>query len=142
MDTRRLVVGTLVGGVAMFTLGWLVFELALGSFYDSQMTAAAAPAMRDTPLVWAAAVGALALGALVTVCLEWSGASSIAGGFKVAALVGFLAWGGVDFSLHSFLDLASLTQTVVDPFAEIVRTGLVGAVVAAALARVPAADNG
>ena len=141
MDTKRLAVGTVVGGIAMFALGWLVFELALGSFYDSQMSVAAAPVMRDTPILWASVVGALALAALVTLCLEWSGATSVAAGFKVAATVGFLTWFGVDFTLHGFLDLSTVTQTIVDPFAEIVRTGLVGAIVAATLARVPGADK-
>ena len=33
MDTKRLVIGTLVGGIILYALGYLIFDLAFADFY-------------------------------------------------------------------------------------------------------------
>ena len=65
MDGKRLLTGAVVGGIAMFALGWLVFELAFGSFYDAGSNLPAGVA-RDTRILWAWAGGSVALAVLVT----------------------------------------------------------------------------
>jgi hypothetical protein len=35
MDARRLVTGTLAGGVTLFVLGYQIFDLAFASFYQT-----------------------------------------------------------------------------------------------------------
>jgi hypothetical protein len=56
MDTKRILIGTLVGGVAMYVFGYLIFELAFGGFYARNVGSATA-VLRDTPLQWAVALG-------------------------------------------------------------------------------------
>ena len=134
MDGRRLLMGVVVGGIAMFGLGWLVFELAFGSFYDANSNLPAS-AVRDTSILWATVAGSVALAVLVTFAITWAGATSFGSGFKIAAIVGFLLWLGVDLLRYSFIDGQNLTVTLLDPVLEIVRTGLVGAILAVTLNR-------
>ena len=134
MDGKRLLTGAVVGGIAMFALGWLVFELAFGSFYDTGSNLPAGVA-RDTRILWAWAGGSVALAVLVTFALTWAQAASFGSGFKVGAIVGFLVWLGVDLLRYSGIDHQTLAVTLVDPVLEIVRTGLVGAILAVTLNR-------
>ncbi len=134
MDGKRLLTGAVVGGIAMFALGWLVFELAFGSFDDAGSNLPAG-VVRDTRILWAWAGGSVALAVLVTFALTWAQATSFGSGFKVGAIVGFLVWLGVDLLRYSGIDDLTLTVTLLDPVLEIVRTGLVGAILAVTLNR-------
>ena len=136
MDTKRILIGTLVGGVAMYVFGYLIFELAFGGFY-ARNVGSATGVLRDTPLQWAVALGSLSLAALVTLAIETRpGPLTIGKGFSTAAVVGFLLWLGVDFLRYGGTNVPNLARTLVDPVLEIVRNGAVGAIVAAALARI------
>ena len=91
---------------------------------------------RDVPIVWARVLGTLALAALVTLAIGNAGASGLADGFKVGAIVGFLVWFGTDFIHYGNSNVSNLTLTIVDPLLEIVRTGLSGVVIALVLTKV------
>ena len=91
--------------------------------------------VRDPRILWAWAGGAVALAVLVTFALTWAQAASFGSGFKVGAIVGFLVWLGVDLLRYSGIDDLTLTVTLLDPVLEIVRTGLVGAILAVTLNR-------
>jgi len=132
MESKRLVVGTLAGGVTMFVLGYLIWSVAFAGFFAAN-AGSATGVDRDAPIWWAAIVGTFSLAALVTLAIGWSGESSIAGGFKIGATVGFLVWFGVDFIFYGYFNLSNLTATIADPALEIVRTGIGGAVVGAVL---------
>ena len=136
MDTRRILLGTLVGGVAMYVFGYLIFELAFGGFY-ARNVGSATGVLRDTPLQWAVALGSLSLAALVTLAIEARpGPLTIGRGFTTAASVGFLLWLGVDLLRYGGTNVPNLTRTLVDPVLEIVRNGAVGMTVAGVLARI------
>ena len=134
MDGKRLLTGAVVGGIAMFVLGWVVFDLAFSSFYEASSNLPA-EAVRDSSIYWAWVAGAVALAVLVTFAITWAGATSFASGFKVAATVGFLLWLGVDLLRYSGIDDLNLTVTLLDPVLEIIRTGLVGGILAVVLNR-------
>ncbi len=134
MDGKRLLTGAVVGGIAMFALGWLVFDTAFGSFYEANSNLPAGVA-RDPRILWAWVAGSVALAVLVTFAITWAGATSFGSGFKVAAIVGFLVWLGVDLLRYSFIDDRNLTVTLLDPVLEIIRTGSVGAILAVTLNR-------
>lgn len=134
MDGKRLLTGAVVGGIAMFGLGWLVFNLAFGSFYEASSSLPAS-AVRDTGILWAWVAGSVSLAVLVTFAVTWARSTSFGSGFKVGATVGFLLWLGVDLLRYSRIDDLNLTVTILDPILEIVRTGLVGGILAVTLNR-------
>ena len=130
MDTKRLVTGTVIGGIVVFVAGYLIFDLAFGAFYDAN-AGSATGVDRDAQLLWAVAVGSLAYAALITLGIGGRGSSSVADGLKVGAVVGFLLWCTVDFTLYGISNVSNLTRTVVDPLLELVRGGIAGAAIAA-----------
>jgi hypothetical protein len=133
MDIKRILIGTLVGGIAMYILGYLIFELAFGQFYATNVGSATG-VPRETNLQWALALGSLSLAALVTLAIESRpGPVTIGKGFITGAVVGFLLWFGVDLLIYGRTNVATLTRALVDPLLEIVRTGGVGAIIAAVL---------
>ena len=52
MATKRLLIGTLVGGITMYLLGYLIRTLAFADFFAANMGSATGVA-RETALVWA-----------------------------------------------------------------------------------------
>jgi hypothetical protein len=135
MDTKRILIGTVVGGIAMYVVGYLIFELAFGRFYATNVGSATGVA-RETGLQWAVALGTLSVAALVTLAVESrTGTLTIGKGFSTGAVVGFLVWFGVDFIRYGLTNVPNLTRTIVDPLLEFVRTGVGGAIIAAVLAR-------
>ena len=136
MDTRRLLIGTLVGGVTVFVLGYLIFDLAFGAFYSAN-AGSATGVPRETQLVWAVALGSLSYGALLALTIAArAGSSDIGTGVKIGALVGFLLWFTADFILYGVENVSNLTRTIVDPVLEGVRAGISGGVIAVVLGKI------
>lgn len=135
MDTKRLVIGTIVGGVVLYLAGYLIFDLATADFYTANATTGL---YRDAPLLWATALGSLSLAALITLGVaSRAGAPTVVRGFVTGAVIGFLVWFGVDFIRYGNSDRWNITLTIVDPLLELIRNGIVGAAIAAVLTRVP-----
>ena len=136
MDIKRVMTGTLVGGIILYAVGYLVFDLAFGEFYAAN-TGSATGVERDPQLVWAVALGTLSYAALVTLGIgSGSSSSNVGAGVKVGAVVGFLLWFTVDFILYGITNVGNLTRTVVDPLLELVRGGIAGGVIAVALGKI------
>lgn len=136
MDIKRLVIGTLVGGIVMYALGYLIFDLAFGDFYTANRGSATG-VDRAQQLVWAVALGSLSYAALVTLGIgSRAGSSNLAAGVKVGAVVGFLLWFTVDFTLYGITNVANLTRAIVDPLLELVRGGIAGGVIGIVLGKV------
>ena len=110
---KRLITGTVAGGITLFVLGYLIYGLALADFFAGNAGGATGVA-RDTVIMWAIAVGEFSIAALVTLALGWTGASSMRDGFKTAALVGFLVWLGADFIHYGVHDVANLIKWFVE----------------------------
>jgi hypothetical protein len=135
MDPKRFVIGTLIGGITMYVVGYLIFDVAFGAFYAAN-AGSATGVSRDVNLVWSVALGSLSYAALVTLAIgNRPDSSTIGAGAMIGAVVGFLLWFTVDFILYGITNTANLTRTVVDPMLEFVRGGIGGAVIGAALGR-------
>jgi uncharacterized membrane protein len=138
MDAKRFATGTLVGGVVLYVVGYLMFTVAFASFYAAN-GGSATGVDRGGELVWAVALGDLAYAALIMFALgNRGGSASIGDTAWVGATVGFLLWFTADFTIYGITNIANLTRTVVDPLLEIVHGGIGGAAIAAVLRAIPA----
>ena len=141
MDIKRLMIGTVVGAITIYILGYLIFDMAFGEFYSAN-AGSATGLVRDNPLMWAPALGSISYAALITLAIETRGGSvTIVDGAKTAAIVGFLLWFTVDFIFYGNFNMSNLTVTVVDPLLELVRAGIGGAVIAAVFGKIGGAQE-
>ena len=127
MDAKRLAIGTVVGGIAMFVVGYLIWNILL-DYWNGAFDAAGVA--REPQLLWVSALSNVPFAALVTLVIERGGSSTIGGGVKIGAMVGFLVWGGV--TLVTYADISIFGPGPV--FAGI-EFGIGGGVIAAALRR-------
>lgn len=133
MNTKQWVVGTIAGAVVLYAVGYVIFDLLLKDFYAAN-SGSATGVNRDTQILWAVAVGALAYAALILYALRANVASlDVASGAKVGATVGFLIWACVDFTFYGISNINNLTLAIVDPLVELVRGGITGAALAVLL---------
>ncbi len=138
MDTKRFVVGTIVGAVVLFIFGYVIFDWAFAAFYAAN-AGSATGVDRGEVLYWALVLAYLSYAALIMYAIGNRASSlSIFEGAKIAAIVGFLLWFTLNFAVYSYTNLSSLTKTIVDPLLELVHAGIAGAVIAAVLKKVPA----
>ncbi|MGD8361448.1 MAG: hypothetical protein PVJ04_08465 [Gemmatimonadota bacterium] len=130
MDVKRFLTGTIVGGVVLFVLGWLIWMVLFAGFFEGQ-TGTAMGVPKDPPVMWAQILGTLSLAALYTLIIQWRGDSTVMDGLKTGAIAGFLLWFGVDIILFSVWNVSTLTGTISDSILELVRTAITGAVIVA-----------
>ncbi len=135
MDAKRFLIGTVVGTVVLFIVGYLLFSTILGGFYEANRGSAMGVA-RTPMLLWSIAIGCVALAALICYCMGNRAASGLAGGAQVGAVVGLLFAVFVDFVMYGTQNVSNLTATLVDPIAEAVHCGIGGAVIGLVLSKI------
>ncbi len=132
MDMKKLLTGTIVGGIVLYAAGWLIWDVLFADFYAAN-AGSAENLWRDAPIMWAGIAGMLPMAALVTMALGKCENASIHAGIKVGAIIGGLAWLSVNLLFYSLSNMNELTLVLVDPILEAVRTGLAGAAIVVVL---------
>lgn len=100
METKRIFIGTLVGGVAMFFLGWVIYGMlmmnVMSEYCDDSLN------RPKDQMIWGALIASnLVWGLLVALLLSWTGMRSAMGGMKLGATLGLLAGLAFDLSMYS-----------------------------------------
>ena len=136
MDIKRISIGTLVGLVVLYALGYLFWGMLFVDFFAAN-EGSATGVERESPILWAMILGTLMYAKLVTLALESRGGNlSLVDGAKVGAVVGLLLWGTADFVLFGLTNLSTLTGAIADTLLEAVRAGVAGAIIALVLTKV------
>ena len=130
MTTQRFAIGTLVGGLVLFFLGYLVFGIVFADFFAAN--AGTATGVQKEPFDFVSlAIGQLAWGAALTLILGWAAVSSVGQAARVSALVGLLFFFGIDLTMFATTNTSTLTAAVVDPILAAVLFAVAGAAIAA-----------
>jgi hypothetical protein len=141
VDIKRFIIGTIVGGIALYILGYVMFNLAFADFFAAN-AGSATGAWKDPQVIWAIALGTLSYAALITLAIGTrAGSTTIVEGLKVGAIVGFLMWFSADMIFYGIWNVWNLTAASVDTLLELVRGGIGGAVIAAVLAKIAGAQE-
>lgn len=131
MNAKQWVIGTVVGGVVVYVLGYVIWNVLLADFFAAN-AGTATGVDRAEQIVWAVAVGSLTYAALLMYALApRAGSLNVAGGATTGAIVGLLLWATADFTLYGVENVSNLTATIADPLLELVRGAITGAVLAA-----------
>ena len=136
MNAKRFVTATVVGGVTYLILGYVLYVLLFAGFFEAN-AGPGADAYRPEPLLGYLFGGELLMAALLTWILSSSGVHSFADGAKAGAIFGLLLGAAISLGLYGLTTLYNLTAALVDPILAVVRSAIVGGVIAVVLGRNP-----
>ncbi|MBL7850549.1 MAG: hypothetical protein JNN04_06575 [Cyclobacteriaceae bacterium] len=126
MDTKKLVMGTVVGGVVYFILGWIIYGMLLMDMLAEHNNAACMRPEADM-IWWAMIAGNVGFGALLTFVFLKSGVASFGSGAQAGGMIAFLLSLSVDLMMYSTTNLmADMTGMVIDIGASTVMGVLAG----------------
>jgi hypothetical protein len=130
MNTNKFLVGGIIGGVANFLLGWLVWGMLLMSFLEEHSSEASKAISRgDNMIWWALIVGNLAFGFLLSYILSKAGVMSASAGAAIGAVIGLLSAIGFDLMMYSMMDMMDTTAIAVDIAAATVVNAIVSGII-------------
>ena len=129
MNPSKFLLGTLVGGITFFILGYLIYMLALGSFFEAHHIGPSGVS-KDPPDFLFLILGNLAYGALISyVFAKWAGIKTAATGAQAGAMIGLFVGMTWDFIQYAVSNIMDLTGTIVDVIVYVAISAIVGAAV-------------
>lgn len=129
MNTKKIVVGSLAGGLAYFLLGWVVYGILMKDYCATNMNQTG---MRkeEEMILWAIGVSNIAFAMLLALIFSWSNTSSILNATKMAAIIGLLVSISIDLSFYAMTTMyQSRSIIIVDVIVNTTLTAIVGAIV-------------
>ncbi len=133
MDIKKFLIGTLVGGLVFFFVGYLFYGVAFVSFFTEH---SAGPGKPMEELVWWALIlGNLSSAALLTyIFLKWTDVSSFGSGASAAAAIGFFMTLAMDMTRYATTNTLDLTGALADVVVGTVLTAVAGGAIGAVVA--------
>jgi hypothetical protein len=138
MSTQRCLLGSLVGGIVLFFLGYLLFGILLAGFFEANQGSATGVNRESFDFV-ALAIGQFAWGGVLTLLIDWKKASTPVDAAKTAATAGVLFFLGIDLTLYATSNLWNLTATLADVVVATILFGITGAIISMVVGRKTAA---
>ena len=134
MNSKTLLAG-LVGGVAAFFLGWLLYGMVLMPIMADHMNADLMKPEADM-IWWALIVSNLLWGLSMAMLLSWSNVTNFMTGMTRGGLFGFVLLAGIYLSYYSMTTMyTDSTGVIIDVLAGTVMNALIGGVVGWMLGR-------
>lgn len=130
MDLKKFFIGTLVGGILSFLLGWLIYGVLLMKYMRSNAGEIGHVTDRAEPIMLYLVVGNLFYGAFITYVLLKANVKSVVGGFITGAVLGFLITAAVDCMMYALTRVTSKHAMLADVIAATIMVGIIGAAVA------------
>ncbi len=100
MNTNKIVIGTLVGGVVFFLLGFLIYGLLLADFMAANSNPCVMLKMEEM-IWWALIASNLVMAFFLSLIFSWTGTNTIGGGMGKGAMVGFITGLGFDLGMYA-----------------------------------------
>jgi hypothetical protein len=129
MNTNKFLIGGIIGGIAYFLLGWLIYGMLLMDFMSSNTMAGVYKTEADM-VWWALIVGNIFSGLVLSYVLNKSGVSTASGGASVGAMLGLLITLAFDLTMYGTSNIfTSMTGLCADVAASIVISAIVGGII-------------
>ena len=136
MNTNKILVGGIVGGVAFFFLGWLIYGMILAGFMTANSNQCMMRPMGEW-LWWALILSNLMWGFFVAVLFSWTNTTGWMDGAKKGAIFGLLTSLAIDLGYFSMSTMYSNLHAVfVDILATVVMVAIGGSLIAWAMGMV------
>lgn len=129
MNNSKFLIGTLVGGVVFFILGFVVYAILLESFFTAH-AGSATGVMKTEMQYWPLFLGNLAHAALLSfIFLKWANIKTFGAGFSAGLIIGFLISLGVDMVMYDTSNIMDLTGSVTDAIVYSLITAVAGGII-------------
>ena len=128
MNTTKILIATLVGGIVNFFAGWLLYGMLFASFMEVNSDGSLnRPEMQLGPLF----LGSLATGLLLALIFgRWANISKLTTGLVAGGIITLLTSLSFDLNIYGTSTMLNLTAVVVDPIIYAVMGALTGGAVA------------
>jgi len=137
MSTKKLVIGGVVGGVALFLLGWLIYGMLLMNFLMEEHGLPEPTGVnRAEPLLLYVFLGNLIAGFFIAYIFLKTNTATFFGGLFLGGVMGLLIAASMDTLNFGLTHLMSRKGVIIDAAAACVLWSLGGAVVAFTLGKV------
>ena len=125
----KVLIGGLIGGVAFFLLGWLIYGILLADYRKENCDQASSRSMEE--YVWWALIGSnLVWGYFLALILSWTNTSDMSSGLQKGVVVGLLTALAIDLSLYSMTTMfLSVTSMIVDVAATTIMVAIGGGLI-------------
>ena len=130
MNTKKFLIGGIVGGIVYFLLGYLFYGNLLSDFFKNNAgTAKDVDRAMDQFVWWSLALGNILGGCLLAYVFIKSNVGSIGSGLVTGAVIGLLVASAHNFIMYGVSNLTSLTGVIGDIGTFTVMSAITGAVV-------------
>ena len=131
MDFKKLFIGGIIGGIAHFFLGWVVWGMLLMNTLMKHTYPGAVLIFRDEDKMvwWAMIVGNLSMGFLLAYILLKGNVKTAMNGAMTGATVGFLSSVGMNCIMYAQMKVYGKIAMSIDVIATVVVVAIVGAIV-------------
>ncbi len=134
MDIKKFLIGTVVGGITYFILGYLFYGLLFVDFFNANLGSATGVYKTDELIWWSLILGSFAGAGLLTyIFLKWAHISTFKSGLRAGAAIGFLMTLNWDLIFYATSNVLNLQASLADVVIGTVMTAIVGAVIGAVL---------
>jgi hypothetical protein len=131
MNTKKFLIGGLVGGIVYFFLGYIFYGKLLADFFHNNAgTASGVERAMDQFVWWSLALGNVLGGCLLSYVFIKSNVKSVGSGLVTGLVVGLLTAASYDFIVYGTSNLATTTSVLGDIATFTVMSAITGAVVA------------
>jgi hypothetical protein len=129
MNTQKLLIGTIAGGITLFVTGFIIYVWLFGNS-NIGMEPSAEGIMLENIKFPTIILMELVYGLLLTIILLWRGAGNFSSGLSAGALVGLLIGFTFGLDLYSTTGLVNFNYVLFSAITYAVRYGLAGGVIA------------
>ena len=130
MNWTKFGIGTLIGGIAYFFLGWLFYGILLKDALATPGEFASVRYSEEEFKIGLMTISCFLWGAFITLILmRWASVSTFLGGFKVGAILGFLVALAYGLGFASEFKIGSVNHSLIDATASALLLGITGGLV-------------
>jgi hypothetical protein len=131
MNTKKFLIGGIVGGIVYFLLGYLFYGNLLSDFFKNHAgTAKDVDRAMDQFVWWSLALGNILGGCLLAYVFIKSNVKSVGSGLVTGAVIGLLTAASYDFIMYGTSNVTTTTSVLGDIATFTVMSAITGAVVA------------
>jgi hypothetical protein len=128
MNTNRILLAGLVGGIFAFFFGWLLFGIILSAWMPSGMTSVLRP--EADMVMWAMGLSNILWGIfLAYIFVQWANISTWQGGAWAGAIIGFFISAAYDTGFFAMTTMYTLKDVAIDVALNTVYVAVTGAVI-------------